>query len=161
MNIPARCLSVRLALAALLIVLAGCAAAVRTHPDAAFFRDLVAERYVAPFRNGDVETWIDQFADDAVALHNRRPAIEGKAGIRAFGEAVRENFRLERFDVRVTDVRGSGQWVTTRGDFVSRFVSRADGSAPFGEERGKFLLIWERQENGEWKIVLDMGNSGS
>lgn len=29
----------------------------------------------------------------------------------------------------------------------------------WGVEHGKFLLIWQRQLSGDWKIVLDMGDS--
>ena len=152
----ARCLPV-----AMVLFLSACATAPRAVPDDSFFRALVAEKYVAPFRGGDVDTWIDAFAEHAVALHNRRPPDEGKAAIRAFGEAVRANFRVERFEVNVRQVSSSGDWVLTRGDFVTRFVNRADGSTPFGEEHGKFVLLWERQADGRWQIVLDMGNSGA
>jgi hypothetical protein len=30
---------------------------------------------------------------------------------------------------------------------------------PAGRQSGKFLLVWERQPDGEWRIILDMGNS--
>jgi ketosteroid isomerase-like protein len=153
-----RCFGSAWLLAVVAMALGACATAPRAAPDAQFFRALVAERYVAPFRTGDIEAWSGAFAEHAVALHNRRPPDEGRAAIIAFGNAVREHFRLERFEVTVREVRGSGDWVLTRGDYLSRFVSRADGSAPFGEEQGKFVLLWERQADGEWKIVLDMGN---
>jgi hypothetical protein len=72
---------------------------------------------------------------------------------------VHESFELAEYDVEVTDIRRSRDWVYTSGRFSTRFVSRADGSEPFGREQGKFLLLWERQEDESWKIILDMGNS--
>jgi len=42
---------------------------------------------------------------------------------------------------------------------IPRFVSRADGKEPFGLEQGKFALLWEKQSDGEWRVILDMGNS--
>ena len=155
-RIPAWLLAV-----AMMLLVSGCATAPRAVPDESFFRALVADKYVEPFRSGEIEAWSEAFAEHAVALHNRRPPDEGRAAIRAFGEAVRANFRLERFEVNVRQVSSSGDWVLTRGDFVSLFVNRTDGSTPFGEERGKFVLLWERQPDGNWRIVLDMGNSGS
>jgi len=142
-----------------IVVLAACAASTRPAPDETWFRERVARTYVEPFRRGDVETWLEVFAEDAVALHNRRPADVGKAAIRAFGLAVHEHFNIERFDVNVREVRSSGDWVLTRGDFVSRFTLKADGSSPWGEEEGKFVLLWERQDDGVWRILVDMGNS--
>jgi ketosteroid isomerase-like protein len=142
------------------LLLQACAHAPQTsRPDEAWFRERVAKDYVEPFRRGDIARWIEVFADDAVAMHNRRPADEGSEAIRAFGDFVAANLSLARYDVSVREVRIGNDWALTRGDFVTRFVSRADGSAPFGEEKGKFLLLWARQHDGSWKIILDMGNS--
>jgi len=128
-------------------------------PDEAFFREMVAERYVAPFRKGDVDSWIEAFEDDAIAMHNRRPMDRGRAAIEAFGRAVHQYFELAEYRVEVTDIRRSGEWVYTAGSYTTRFVSRQDGSEPFGREQGKFLLLWELQDNGEWRVILDTGNS--
>lgn len=142
------------------LLLQACAAAPPPAvPGEDYFRERVARDYVEPFRAGDIDRWIEAFAEDAVALHNRRPVDEGRPAILAFGRMVAQHLRLARYDVEVREVRVSGDWALTRGSFVTRFVSRADGSSPFGEERGKFLLVWARQADGEWKIVLDMGNS--
>jgi ketosteroid isomerase-like protein len=127
--------------------------------DDAFFRDQVASRYVEPFRRGDIQRWIAAFDEEAIALHNRRPPDRGRDAIEAFGSMVHESFELAEYDVEVTDIRRSRDWVYTSGRFSTRFVSRADGSEPFGREQGKFLLLWERQEDESWKIILDMGNS--
>jgi ketosteroid isomerase-like protein len=104
--------------------------------DDAFFRDQVASRYVEPFRRGDIQRWIAAFDEEAIALHNRRPPDRGRDAIEAFGSMVHESFELAEYDVEVTDI-----------------------SEPFGREQGKFLLLWERQEDESWKIILDMGNS--
>jgi len=119
----------------------------------------VSERYVKPFQAGDIDTWINAFAENAVALHNRRPPDEGPAAIRAFGEAVHRYFILARYEVRVDEVRRLGDAFVSRGSFTTRFEQRSDGASPWGEEQGKFVLLWARQSDGEWRIELDMGNS--
>ncbi len=128
-------------------------------PSDDFFRELVAERYVKPFKAGDIEQWLEAFDDNANAMHNRRPMDRGKQSIEAFGLAVKEYFTLEQFDVVVTDIRKSPDWAYTIGEFTSEFVNKSDGSRPFGVEQGKFLLVWARQADGSWKIILDSGNS--
>jgi ketosteroid isomerase-like protein len=124
-----------------------------------FFRKLVAKSYVEPFRSGDVEGWIKAFDKQAIAMHNRRPMDRGVAAIEAFGRAVHTHFELQEYEVEVTDVRHSPDWVYTAGSFTTLFVTRDDGSEPFGREQGKFLLLWARQDDGSWKVILDMGNS--
>jgi ketosteroid isomerase-like protein len=128
-------------------------------PDEAFFIRLVNEQYAAPFRAGDIDTWLGAFAEPAIALHNRRPMDRGKASIAAFGRAVKDYFELRQFDVRVTDVRRSTDWVYTAGEYTTHFVNKSDGMAPWGVEEGKFLLLWERQPDNSWKIILDTGNA--
>jgi ketosteroid isomerase-like protein len=130
-----------------------------TPPDAQFFAQQVRERYVEPFREGKVDEWLSAFAADAIALHNFRDADRGRDAIRAFGEMVHSAFLLAQYDVDVTDVRVNGAWAYTAGVYTSRFVSKLDGSEPFGLQRGKFVLLWERDDTGEWLIMLDMGNS--
>ena len=124
-----------------------------------FFRQLVADRYVTPFREGNIDLWISAFEENAIAMHNRRPIDRGRDAIGSFGRAVHQYLEIKEYDVQVTDIRRAPNWVYTVGSYTSHFVSREDGSAPFGREQGKFLLLWARQDNGEWKIILDTGNS--
>lgn len=128
-------------------------------PTDTYFRELVATAYVEPFKAGDVELWIQAFDEKAIAMHNRRPLDRGRDAIEAFGRMAHQYFELREYQVEVTDIRVSDGWAYTVGQYTTHFVSREDGSAPFGREQGKFLLLWERQEDGEWKIILDTGNS--
>jgi ketosteroid isomerase-like protein len=143
----------------LLFAATGQAAENEVRPDDSYFINLVAQTYVKPFREGDIDTWLASFNENAIAMHNRRPVDRGKAAIAEFGRAVQQYFEIKQFDVEVTDIRQSSQWVYTIGQYTSHFVNKSDGLAPFGVEQGKFLLLWEKQANGEWQIILDTGNS--
>ncbi len=148
------------ALSGVLLVVA-CAAG-STAPAASQFESWVAERYVAPFRAGEAERWAEVFADDAVALHNRRDADIGNEAILGFGRLVAETFEVSEMDVRVEEVRVNGDWAFTRGTYTNEFRFRETGEpAPWGREIGKFFMLWERQADGEWRIIVDMGNSAA
>ena len=130
------------------------------------FRTWVEERYAQPFRDGETDRWVEAFGDDAVGMHHTLPVLEGREAIRGFGRMVHETFVIDRFDLTVEAVRVEGAWALTRGSFASRFLPRdaSESIAPGAETPatdGKFILIWERQDDGEWRIVLDMGNLNS
>ncbi len=119
------------------------------------------DSYIQPYVAGDIDRWMDVFADDVVALHDGLPALSGKDAVRGFGTLVSENFAITRMEAVVDEVRRKGDWAWTRGHFDTEFEAKTDSAPPgvAGERRGKFLLIWERQESGKWLVVMDMGNS--
>jgi ketosteroid isomerase-like protein len=125
--------------------------------------DLEAEfqsRYIQPYVAGDIDAWMQVFADDAVALHDGLPPLDGKMAIRGFGDAVSANFLIEKLDAEVDEVRRDGNWAWIRGRFVAEFAAKSDAAPPgvAGERLGKFLLLWERQPDGSWLVIMDMGN---
>jgi ketosteroid isomerase-like protein len=124
-----------------------------------FFQELVKTKYVEPFKAGNIDIWLQSFDDDAIALHNRRPADKGKEAIKAFGEIVHSYFDIQQYDVKVTNIRRSENWVYTVGEYTTLFVNKSDGIAPWGKDTGKFVLLWELQEDNQWRVILDMGNS--
>lgn len=128
--------------------------------DAVDFTALFEEKYATPFRNGDIEKWVETFSADALALHNRRPADIGREAISSFGKMVAATFRFARYDVNVVETRKYCDMAVTHGTYASEFIFRETGQpAPWGPEQGKFLIVWQHQANGDWKIVADMGNA--
>lgn len=124
------------------------------------FELLVMEQYIIPFKNGDTEKWMQVFAEDAVGMHNTLPPFVGKSAIHQFGEIVAANLDIEQMDISVDEVRSNGNWALTRGSFASKFVPRnVTDSDDIPVARGKFILLWEKQTSGQWKVILDMGNS--
>ena len=117
--------------------------------------------YIAPYVAGDSETWTRVFAEDVVALHNGLPALTGKAAVRDFAKMVAASFVIEKMEAVVDEIRRQGDWAWTRGRYDTLFTARSPEAPPgvAGARSGKFLLIWERQEDGQWLVILDMGNA--
>ncbi len=132
---------------------------VASQPD---FEQLVLKQYIEPYKTGDTEGWLEVFADDAVGMHNTLPALEGKQALRRFAETVHGTFDIEQLDVTVDSIITEGDWALTRGNFVAGFVPRGGGAENQAAPRqGKYILLWERQADGTWKIILDMGNNNT
>ena len=124
------------------------------------FEQLVMKQYIQPFKDGETETWMNVFADDAVGMHNTMPAFVGKEAIRNFGNIVATHLDIDQMDIVIDNVRVNGDWALTRGSFTSLMVPKnMEDRLTLKPTNGKFILLWERQENGEWKVILDMGNS--
>ena len=126
------------------------------------FEQLVLKEYIEPYKAGDTEGWLEVFTDDAVGMHNTLPALEGKQALRRFAETVHSAFNVEQLDVTVDSVITQGNWALTRGNFVANFVPEDAGAENRTNPRqGKYILLWERQDDGTWKIILDMGNNNT
>ena len=124
------------------------------------FEQLVMKHYIEPFKNAETDRWMEVFADDAVGMHNTMPPFVGKEAIRQFADIVELNLNIEQLDVVIDNVRVKGDWALTRGSFTSKFVPKnLSDNSDIEASRGKFILLWERQKGGQWKVILDMGNS--
>jgi len=94
---------------------------------------------------------VDIYASDAIVLRPNHPPVRGTSAIReyfvatldaGFGEAELEPVRMEVF-----------------GD-IAYEAGRCKALVPIAvskrrEERGKYLTILARQNNGEWKLIAD------
>ena len=148
---------------ALLVLLAyGCSKHDQRGEPLPDFEQLVLEEYIEPYKTGDIERWLKIFAEDAVGMHNTMPALEGKEALRQFAETVHSTFNIEQLDVTVDSSINEGDWALTRGNFVADFVLKDGNTGERSQPRqGKYILLWERQNDGTWKIILDMGNNNS
>lgn len=124
------------------------------------FRTLVMEEYIQPFKNAETERWMQVFTEDAVGMHNTLPPFVGKEAIAQFGNIVASNLNIEQMDIVIDNVRVKGDWALTRGSFTTLMVPKnMPDSTALKPALGKFILLWERQDDGQWKVILDMGNS--
>jgi ketosteroid isomerase-like protein len=90
-------------------------------------------------------------------MPGRAPLIGKAANDEANGRAF-EQFDFEETWTPVETVV-SGDWGHQRGTFTTVIIPK-DGSAR-REVSGNFLRIYQRQPNGEWRMIRDMFNSGS
>jgi hypothetical protein len=143
-----------------ILALLGCQEQTECPGITADFDQIFAEQYAKPFREGDAETWAQLFATDAMGLHNRREADLGQDAIRAFGQLVASTFRLGRYDVALDETRRFCDWAVSRGSYQSEFIFReTNAPAPWGPQAGKFLIVWTLDEDQNWRVLVDMGNS--
>jgi uncharacterized protein (TIGR02246 family) len=141
----------RLRVAVLVVLgeLAGCAGtrerAVPSHVREIEARNRDLERQ---FREGNLLGVADAYADDAVLIDARGRRTSGREEIDAYWSSIESpvEWRLE-----IRGVRGSDAIAYEIG--TSRLTTRRD--AGLHTAVTDFLLLWQREPDGEWRIQLD------
>jgi uncharacterized protein (TIGR02246 family) len=112
-------------------------------------------QYCASLIDGDMDRWISLWTDNGIQMPPDTPAIKGKEKIR---EANQPSLDLYHWDIsiNVEETHVAGDWAFSRGN-GSRALTPKDGSEKMAGT-GKFLTIFQRQDDGSWKIACDCFN---
>ena len=106
---------------------------------------------------GELERIVSFYADDAVLLPTAEPIVTGKDAIRADWRHVLGIPGMQNVSkLKHIDVSRSGDMGYSRGTY------RASMVGPNGEaltEPGKWVSIWKKQADGQWRIVVDFYNT--
>ena len=101
------------------------------------------------------EGYMSYYADDAVEVPNGAEAIHGKANIAKTMSFLNDKNNQLTWTPVDAGISISGDLGWTSGTYEFRSKDR-DGKVKV--EYGKYTSIWKKQPDGNWKIVLDMGN---
>jgi uncharacterized protein (TIGR02246 family) len=112
-----------------------------------------AENYSA----GDIKRVAAAYAPDAVLIQNFAPAVVGSEAITEFMTAQFEaaSIRLALSSEEIV-FPGPGRAVD-RGTYQSTISMRAGTTSR--EDRGDYVVVWERQPDGAWKLAFDVDRS--
>jgi ketosteroid isomerase-like protein len=102
-----------------------------------------------------VDGWLEYFAEDGAMLPAGQPIIRGHQAIR---DLMSPAFEAEGFELHwepiEADIAASSDLGYTIGRY-ERTITAADGNRQ--TTVGKYVSIWKRQEDGTWKVVVDLG----
>jgi uncharacterized protein (TIGR02246 family) len=111
------------------------------------------DEWIAAFRTGDIEALMALYMPDAlVALHGK-PALRGIAAIRAYFEPGMGKSDVE-FILDIEEIQVHGNVAHLVSKYWYTAVPR-DGSEPY-RDAGRSALIYKRDDDGHWKIYLDI-----
>jgi ketosteroid isomerase-like protein len=103
------------------------------------------------YLRGDAETISQMYTDDAQLLAPEAPIIKGREAIGQVWKGLLGTGG-NHVRVEVLEVQESGDWAYEIGRFVA---TAADGRCL---NAGKYLVIWKRDETGQWKTHRDVMN---
>jgi ketosteroid isomerase-like protein len=127
--------------------------------------DTAAVRRIIEDHNARLEQWyaageIDKvaqvFAEDCWQMPPNAEPMVGRAALR---EGWKQATRLGqwRFTLDTQDVMVSGKMAVERGKYVLEFAAgpAAPADMPSQVDRGNYVALWRRDNDGEWRIVWD------
>lgn len=107
---------------------------------------------------GQPEASISYYADDAVSMPDEAPMILGKDAIlKNNTEMMQSEWKIKEFATNTLQILPSGKHITEIGTY--RLAFQGPGMPEPMEESGKYVTVWEIQENGELKIKVEIWNN--
>ncbi len=114
-----------------------------------------ANAFSAAFINGDADAIAELYTQDAVIFPTSSEMIVGRDKIREYWK-WKPNSKIIMHKVTPTGIEVIGDVATDYGYYT---VSGEHEGSPWGPKRGKYLIVWKRENDGKWRMQLDMWNS--
>jgi uncharacterized protein (TIGR02246 family) len=116
----------------------------------------LVRQYDAAVNTGNVDDYLAFYAADAVMMAPEEPVVIGKETIRTFTETGFAEGDVQ-LSSTVEDVRVSGDWAFQRLSYQQSVTLKEGGDTT--TDVGKWVIIWQRQADGSWKIASEIWNS--
>lgn len=105
----------------------------------------------------DVEKTVSYYSDDAVVAPPNIPTLTGKEPIRTLWKSMLESPSFSGgWTATKVEVARSGDLAYISGNY--EFKEQDDRGAPI-VDKGKYLEVWRKQADGNWKCAANMFNS--
>ncbi len=98
------------------------------------------------------KAFIEYAHTDAVLLRPDKMPVTGKSAIISLYEKVNAAGIDFSWEPLAADIAASGELGYTYGIYTVKIDTTT--------EKGTYVSIWKKDENSEWKYVLDTGNEG-
>lgn len=112
--------------------------------------------HVSAVNAGDVEANLAGFTDDQIYMPPNSPPVRGKSELESLMRAWVDNYAVEiEMEPEETVVSGDWafQWGVLRGEMRQRESERTTTMD------WKFMYVYRREPDGDWKIARDIYNS--
>ena len=118
----------------------------------------VEAAWVADIATKDVDKFASYYSDDASLLLPNAPIINGRENVKAALKPMLAdpNFALT-FQATRAEASKGGDFVYTVGTYAMTLSRPSDKTAV--TDKGKYLTVFEKQQDGSWKAVADMISS--
>jgi ketosteroid isomerase-like protein len=145
--------------ALLVLLVSGCSQKVDDPADVQAIKKCVQD-FVNGYNAKDANAVCSIMADKVSFAIGNTPAVEGKEAVQNLLKEVLgqlEQFHME-FGATADDVRVSGDLGVVQGTYTRKLTHKS-GLVASSNDSGDYTAVFQRQGDGSWKCVSDMGTS--
>ena len=157
-----------LGLIAVTILIAGCTTA-QTHtdvmtgesPDKMMEIDIEDDDMMEDtdaMMDDDMDAALSYYTDDAISLPSYEPMIKGKAAIKEHNMKSHEaGYKMNSMTLNTLEVLSDGDLAYEIGTYKVNMT--IPGMPNTMDDNGKYLTVWQKQDDGSWKMKVETWNS--
>ncbi|MDO6728239.1 DUF4440 domain-containing protein [Cognatishimia sp. 1_MG-2023] len=119
--------------------------------------EAIIQAWTSGLDGGDIEQMVSTCHADVVTVNERQPVTVGAQSIRdKYIPRIAAAEITSGFDIE--QLQFFGDTAVVCGRFYGTMKMRDTGDVRTPE--GRLVLVYKRDENGAWKMILDMDNNG-
>jgi uncharacterized protein (TIGR02246 family) len=118
--------------------------------------DKLRSDYQSAFNSNDASAAAAHFTETAVSMPPNHEALSGRQAITDDMVAMFEGMGAE-LTISSEEVEVAGDWAFDRGTYTMKLTPKGDGDPM--EDKGKYIVILEKQADGSWKLAREVWNS--
>lgn len=115
-------------------------------------------KFVEAFSRGDAAAIAALYIEDAKLLPPNNPMVSGRQSIEEFWKGFIEMSVWREVILETVEVDYNGDLASEVGTYTLAF--QPEGSQVI-RDTGKYVVVWNRQTDGSWKLAVDTWNSNS
>jgi ketosteroid isomerase-like protein len=115
----------------------------------------MAKTFADAYNRGDFKTTVSFYAEDAIVFPPDSDVVTGLPAIEAFWRGARDS-GMKSFQLETLDAQSSGNLAVETGKALVQV--QPEGQAP-SAQTVKYIVVWKKQKDGNWKIIRDIWNS--
>lgn len=119
---------------------------------------MMNDKYAEQMVDGDMNALWDYYTEDVISLPSYEPMLKGLDACKMSTQKMEKSgMKITAFSTTTTDVMQSGNLVVDIGTY--KITMQIPGMDMPWDDHGKYLNIWETQDDGSMKLKVETWNT--